>query len=415
MNKPLRLLVLTNLYPPLGVGGYEERCRVVVEGLRERGHQVQVLTSTYRAAEVSPESEVRRVLRLQGYLQEPWLPWRELLALERHNHQQLCEAIRDWNPEMVHVWNMGGLSKSLLVPLLQAARPCVLDISDHWLARSLRADVWLKAWNGEVGPAAMRPVLRLMLPRLLSLWGHQGWRWSEWKMPRLYFCSQFLRDLTAQSGLPVTHGAIIPCGIPTRRFAVRPPSQERRRLLWVGRLHPDKDPITAIEAVRQLRADGVDVTLHLYGRGTPEFTAQVMDVITRAGLKDQVQLQQARPEEMPEIYARHDLLLFTSQWGEPFALTPLEAMAAGLPVVAAADGGTPELIESGVNGLLVPPRDAAALAAAVRELGRDPDKTQAMAEAGRATVLAHYDAAQMVERIERYLLESRAPSGMSPL
>jgi glycosyltransferase involved in cell wall biosynthesis len=67
----------------------------------------------------------------------------------------------------------------------------------------------------------------------------------------------------------------------------------------------------------------------------------------------------------------HDLLVFPSQWDEPFAAVPVEAMSTGMAVVATTAGGTPEAITDGETGLLVPPGDVAALAAAVRRLAED--------------------------------------------
>ncbi|OGB91132.1 MAG: hypothetical protein A2Z31_08525 [candidate division NC10 bacterium RBG_16_65_8] len=81
----------------------------------------------------------------------------------------------------------------------------------------------------------------------------------------------------------------------------------------------------------------------------------------------------------------------------------LEAMATGLPVVATAVGGTPEVVADGDTGLLVPAGDAAAMAAAVATFLADPTKTAAFGRAGRARVEAHYSEATMLQRVEALL------------
>jgi glycosyltransferase involved in cell wall biosynthesis len=76
----------------------------------------------------------------------------------------------------------------------------------------------------------------------------------------------------------------------------------------------------------------------------------------------------------------------------------LDALAVGLPVVATTAGGIPEMITDGVHGRLVPPRDPAALAAALVELLEQPERAKAMGEAGRARVQAEFTADRMVEK-----------------
>jgi glycosyltransferase involved in cell wall biosynthesis len=94
-----------------------------------------------------------------------------------------------------------------------------------------------------------------------------------------------------------------------------------------------------------------------------------------------------------------DVFALSSDWeGMPNAL--LEAMAAGLPAIATAVGGTPEVVVDGVTGLLVPPHDPTALAEAIRRLLDDPNLGQRMGQAGRERVLQHFSVEQMVERTQ---------------
>jgi glycosyltransferase involved in cell wall biosynthesis len=77
------------------------------------------------------------------------------------------------------------------------------------------------------------------------------------------------------------------------------------------------------------------------------------------------------PGEIQRFYRSDDVLVFPSQWDEPFAAVPVEAMAAGMAVVATTAGGTPEAVTDGSTGLLVPPGDPDALALAVRRLAEN--------------------------------------------
>ena len=106
---------------------------------------------------------------------------------------------------------------------------------------------------------------------------------------------------------------------------------------------------------------------------------------------------------MPDILAAADLSVLPSlSEGLPNAV--LESMAAGVPVVATSVGGTPELVEDGVTGLLVPPRDAEALAVAIARLIGNPALARRFGEAGRRRVHDRFSMAAMVRATERLYL-----------
>ena len=412
----MRILVITNLYPPHAIGGYEERCRRVIDGLRARGHEVRVLTSDHKVASVTvlhPPSDpphVARVFRIHGFFDHPWLAPHKLFGLEKHNHAVLRAELAAFAPDVVHVWNLGGLSKTFMLTLQQWGGPVVYDVSDHWIARSLRADVWLRWWNGEAGGTAakiLRPFLRAtgLANRICRAAPFAPW--SALHFDRIYFCSAALREITVKSGWPVGHAAVIYCGVETGLYATRPPSELFQKLLYVGRLDPDKDPLTAIRALGRLHAEGRrHLTLTLYGRGPDDYVASLKAEVEKLGLSTAVTFASAPSTKMPQIYAQHDALVFTSAWEEPFALTPLEGMAAALPVVGTPSGGSRELFRDGENGLVFPAGDDAACAAAIARLDDDPALRARLAATALPEVRARYDLAAITGEIESYLSET---------
>lgn len=405
----MNILVLTNLYPPHSIGGYEERCRDSVEALRARGHQVQVLTSDYQAAPATPEAQVHRRLKIHGFFGHPWLPIHRLYRLEQFNHCVLRELLQQQDFDLVHVWNMGGLSKSLLHRLEAQALPVVYDVSDHWIAQSLQADVWLSWWNqpGTLWRGGLRALatglgLRRWIDRRIPTAPV-----SQLRFEQIYFCSDFLRQLTARRGYPVQHAQVIHCGVPTARFTRKTHFQPARSFIWVGRLTADKDPLTAIRGLLAARQrSGLELTLDLYGSGPPEYRDSLQQHIRQADAQDFIQIKSAPREQMYARYARYDGYLFTSNWGEPFALTPLEAMAAGVPVIMCPDGGDAELLEDGVNALGFPAGSPPALADALLRLIESPDHGAAISARAYHAVQQHYSTEHMLEQIERCLQQA---------
>lgn len=406
----MKILVVSNLYPPHAIGGYEERCRQCVDGLRTRGHAVRVLTSTHGVETPVTSGDVHRTLRIHGYFGHPWLPIGRLYGLERHNHAMLRAELAEFQPDVVHVWNLGGLSKALMLTLQASGRPVVYDVSDHWIARSIRADVWLRWWNGEADSSVTR-----LVSRLLRLLGARIWLgrrapfapWAKLRFDRIYFCSQALKELTLERGWPVHHGAVIYCGVETARFLRRTRGERCERLLYVGRLHADKDPLTAIRALGQLAAAGdTALTLDLYGRGEPDYVNVLKQEVAANNLTGRVHFREAAATAMPQVYAEYDALLFTSAWAEPFALTPLEAMAAHLPVISTTRGGSRELVRDGENALAFAAGDPADLATQVRRLLSDAALRRQLVETAGREVAARYDLAPITTQIETYLKES---------
>ncbi|HMC58899.1 MAG TPA: glycosyltransferase, partial [Candidatus Solibacter sp.] len=121
-----------------------------------------------------------------------------------------------------------------------------------------------------------------------------------------------------------------------------------------------------------------------------------------------------RPD-IPECLAAGDVFLLSSDW-EGHPLGAMEAMACGLPVIATAVGGVPEVVESGLHGLLVPPGDAGALTGAMRFLMERPHERVAMAQASRRRAAAEFGLERMVRAYdELYRTRLAAIGGAHPL
>lgn len=173
----------------------------------------------------------------------------------------------------------------------------------------------------------------------------------------------------------------------------------------VGRLHPQKDFSTLLTSLARLRKDIPDIHLLLVGDGPlrDDLESQAQSL----GLSTSVTLAGHR-NDIPDILGALDIFVIPSLWeGLPNAI--LEAMGAGLPVVATRVGGVPEVVVDGETGLLVPPRDPDALAGAILRLLHHPNLRWRMGRVGRNRVMEHFSIEQMVRRTEalyeRFLTE----------
>lgn len=399
----MKVLVLTNLYPPHSIGGYESRCQYTVEALRSRGHSVSVLTSNHQVegATCGSETAVFRELQVHGYYGHPWLPIHALYRLEKANQKILKQTIDKIRPDVIHVWNMGGISKSLLHTLEASSTAIVYDISDHWIARSLRADVWLAWWNHP----------RSLISKAFNTFAKFGIRKyinqsvptapiNQLKFKHIYFCSEFMRTETAAKGFPVEHASVIHCGVDANSFARKSQYKALKKFIWVGRLAEDKDPLTAIRGFLIAAESQPDWTLDVYGHGSPEYTSLLQSEISKTKAADRINIRSVSHAAMYALYAKYDAYLFTSNWGEPFALTPLEAMASGLPVIMCPDGGDAELLEDGSNAIGFTAGDPISLANAIKRLNSLPDFGKELSESALDLVQQKYTLETMCDQIE---------------
>ncbi|MGL5017167.1 MAG: glycosyltransferase family 4 protein, partial [Luteolibacter sp.] len=275
--------------------------------------------------------------------------------------------------------------------------------------RSLRADVWLSWWNapGSFARSALRGILTFTGIRSLINRAVPTGSWDTIRFSRIYFCSAFMRDLTVSKGWKVSHADVIHCGIETHAFPVKADHSKFEKLLWVGRLSADKDPLTAVRALAAAHRNGLtQLTLDLYGHGDAEYVVMVDAEIANLGLTNHAFRKSAPAAEMRRLYSQYDALLFTSNWGEPFALTPLESMSSGLPVITSLDGGQPELARHEVNCLIAEAANPELYATRIAELAASSTLRESIAATGLDEARTRFDIEPITRQIEAFLTKS---------
>ncbi len=412
----MNICVVTSLYPPHHLGGYELACAEIVGRLADRGHQVRVLTSSYRspgreAARAPDEDRVTRGLSFLPWLQAQGEQVQVRARREWRDHSTCRRVWRDQRPDVVSVWDLWGLLPGLITTLERLGAPLTYAVSSPWpLDLMGLPDRWAAFWRGE-GSHGWK---RIAKKTLFAPWRRAVDRWTPTTqafpdLRQSVFFSRALKQQHANGGYDVDGAPVVYHGIDLSRFPVQrfPSEGPARRLLFAGRLTPEKGVHTVLEALALLRQDeaGRDLTLDVVGPDAdPAYARALRQRAAADDLRPAVRFHPQVPRsEMPALYREHDALLFPSEWEEPFALTLLEAMASGIPVVGTMTGGSKEILEDGVTGLVFDKGDAVGLARQVRRMIGDAGLRQAVARAARDRIERDFRIQKTVDQIEGFL------------
>ena len=406
----MRILILSNFFPPARPGGYTQWCHEVAQRLVERGHTIGVLTSCYEQAKASAsEQHIYRLLHLEGDLAyyQPLRFFTKWHKQHRENLVFLEQTVKDFAPDLIFVWGMWAMSKALPA-LAEELLPCrvVYYLSDYWPSvLDMHTTYWqspARRWPLKVPKRVLSKVAMSMLARK----GHPAL-----KLEQVICVSARVRDLLVEAGLPVQRARIIHGGTDIERF----PSVRKRddlsghlKLLYAGQLVRHKGVHTAIEAMAMLvNRRGINqISLTLVGSGHPDYEAFLHDLVETEHLYDIVTFHKpVSKDKMPALLQQFDVLVFPSIYEEPLARMTQEAMASGLVVVGTTTGGTKEILRDGETGLTFAPEDADGLADQVTRLFLDRDLCRRLAQAGRQSVLENFTLDKMVKEIEIYLQE----------
>jgi glycogen synthase len=368
----VRIALVSEVYPPRA-GGAGWSTRALALALREAGHEVGVITTSPGLGDLDGLRVVR--LRAEG---------RKRLAQPRAFARSLRSGACG---EVAVVHAQHSLSALGAVAAGPAGR-VVVTVRDHWPVCfwSTRVSRGALCPGCGIGPMTRCVRGRVPAPAPLS-WGAIPYMQADLALKRralrragavLAVSEAIAAELRAAEIPRVLALPNMVDPVEARIVAAEPPSfaLPERFLLFVGKLEANKGAGLLVPAVA---ASGSGLPLVVLGEGTLahalrfEATARDVPLVTRGW---------ASREDVLRTLARATALVFPSLWPEPLSRVLLEALALGTPVAAMATGGTREILEDGVSGLLV--GDAAALSEAVARLASDPALRGRISEGARA-------------------------------
>jgi len=405
----MKILFISNLYPPYFIGGYEQLCHDVATGLKKRGHEVYILTSTYGVNRKIIQDKIFRVLTLEPDSYQPHPVGYIKRILDAYGNFGLArKVVRIVKPEIIFVWNMRDLHRFIL-NILQDCHPTMAyHISDPW---PIEKDKWTIFWEAETNNWIKKIGKSILGTVLLERIGLK----INWEALNLKYVSCSCDSLKRQlmnGGLPLKDAIVIHEGIPLDIFSrqnLKTPSSahnETCSLLYAGQLWPNKGVHTVVRALNHLvkKMNQKNIHLTIIGKGDANYSEHLRSLMIDYNLNDCVTFRNPVPrEDLAMIFSQHDILIFPSIWEEPWALTPLIAMACGLAVIGTTTGGSKELFVDGENSLTFLADDDVILAKQINRLIKEPNLRDKISRNGERIVKDKYGIEKMVDKVEQFL------------
>ncbi|MGR3309411.1 MAG: glycosyltransferase family 4 protein [Candidatus Brocadiales bacterium] len=235
-----------------------------------------------------------------------------------------------------------------------------------------------------------------------------------WGVDRYIAVSNAIKDVLIKDGVPSEKIAVVHSGVDLSRFNGVPGGclQEEFNVSPstfiignVAHLADHKGHEYLIKAIPLVLKESPDVKIFIVGDGG--LRSRLEELASELNLNDRLTFTGFR-KDVPQFLEFFDLFVLASHSGEGICNAVLEAMAMHKPVVAAASGGTPEIIEDGVNGILVPTRNPESLAAGIISIVRDKNMAKKMGENGRQTVETRFSVEKVVSETMRVYMELMA-------
>ena len=372
----MRVVLFTETFLPKMDGIVRVVC-LLADHLQARGHEV-LIVAPQLSAEAVTDYHGMRVLTVGGIP----IPWYQELRITPPS-RRVYRALRDFQPDVAHFFHpvtigLPGflMAKRLGIPTLMSYHLNFAELAKHFTFLGLNI--------GLISP-------------LINLATRRFFNWADYALAP----SRAVRDHMQAIG--IADVGLWKRGVDAERFHPRyadPATRhrisdghpERLLLLYVGRLSAEK----RIQDLRPLLDHLPDAHLVLVGDGPHRAAYERTFAGTATTFTGHID-----GDELARIYASADIFVFPSSL-ETFGLVVTEAMAAGLPVVAAQVGGIPDVVDEGVTGYTFPIGDVATLRAGVQRLADDRAHRQAMGRAARAYAATQTWAHMNDEVIDHY-------------
>lgn len=399
----MKLLFVSNVYPPHSLGGYEMQCKKIADAFKFYDHDVYVLTSTYNLGMMKYEEGVFRTLSMS----HPWIDDLNCdlfndTAIVPYNYKLSKTIYTALRPDLIFFWNPLFISLSPVMAAQDLKIPRCFYLSDNSLFR-------YQAYDKATWTAPLRKFLWSLPLRVQTKYQSLTPLTDTIRWDPVICCSKFIANHIKSHDINLKNISVVHHGIHAENIPSKKSYKIGKtvKIIYFGQIVEHKGVFTLIEAINRYRRYHKDIKLKvdLIGPSTGNYQHKLEYLVDQYGLQKIINFKgQVSNKKLTEILSRYDMNIFPSEWEEPFSIGLLEAMGAGLPVISTSTGGSREIIRNNVNALRFKAGDAAMLAKTIHRLIKMPEnKRKKIGQTARKVITEKFTFHQMYKDIEAIL------------
>ena len=412
----MKLLVITYAHPPYHSGGYEIRCKDVIDRLAARGHEALIITTRHPSNKHSicmNEPGIFRILHHK--FQTPSIY--QKIANDISDIRFIDRKVKEFQPDIIYLWHIVTLSDAIIPYFSKRDFPIVYDSADIGIVYVAKVQKRGLYFNNKVEDLGIRKVLKQIAYagiQLISLNLLQAyWDWPQ--NMRVYFNGQNVMKTAQENGVPIGEGKVIYAGLDLHVFSY----QQHKgtisplRIITPGRIVTKKGTKDSILLVKQLIEKKIPVKLTIVGQvGSESYYEELVQIIKDNGLEDAVTfVPMVSQQELAHLYRQADICFFPSHHKSGLSAIPLEAMACGCLVLTYGNENSTEIIRDQQTGFIVPEGDFIYIANLVQGLIKDPERFSQITYVARLEIEKKYTIERYINNIEAFLRESIQQKG----
>lgn len=371
----MKILTVSNYYPPHFIGGYEIACKETMDFLQEQGHEVIIITSEYNKND-DTEDNILRDMRLIDYSKTSRV---QKQLDEYKNYKTVLNAIKKIKPDLVYFWSLRGIGLHVIKAAQKQNIAKVFEIGDFWMYGYMQNRSKLKQSLKHFLPFLNDQNINISPAICVS-------NWVEKEMRELYKSEKTYIYPNATS-------------IPKKNIYK---NNKDIRFVFAGRIDEEKGLHLAIDALNKfaLKYPKSSFFFDIFGNGEKEYIDRCKTMARPIASKINFR---GKVESKEQIYSDASILLMPTKTREPFGLVVIEAMAYGCAVIATDAYGPAEIIDHGENGLLFDIQDPDALLTQIETLYFNTQYLNRLQKNGYEHVSKNYSIKETKRKVETVL------------
>lgn len=432
----MKILTISARYPPFHAGGYELRCKNIMDELHKRGHKISVLTSEqgkeyhHAGEDINPypvhrclSSRVRSRSIIDKLTRNPnthyfglLLTFMRELALDFRDLSRLESQIRSFQPDVLYLGHITVFSRSLMPFLAEVGVPLVYDeggagLIDCWQERG----IWYKFVTMDFTRYSIVDFFQnffcSLVNRLSANRLKRKWMWPQ-NFPVFFNSRLNMRNATAV-GVPVHNAQVIHSGLDLNLFSFRlRQSLDVPLVIFLpGRIEPRKGQLDGVHLLLALREHGINAKMIIAGQlGDKNYYQKLLLEISAFQLEEQITiLPMVDHKKLAGFYHQADICFFSSSYRTGFSRISLEAMACGCIIFSYGNEGSDEVIHNGSTGFIVAPQDFGEAVSKITELLASPGQVQEVSVRAREFTEGNFSMPVYVDKIEKLISDTVKP------